>query len=202
LAPCSFLDLDAENGAQEDISIYIDLLTERLSKINNEAGKKESDALFNSYLLNEIKSQDDAIKQVMSISGLLIGAYATVMVNSIGKIPSGLLNNTILIHLQDTTGPKYAYILLIIPLLLWFYALLSSVLNLSPSIKRWHHYESSNNTNYQLGGENSIRPFLIETAQRKYRTYKISSITMIIGLMVAIGIAIGIAIVMLSVPTE
>lgn len=202
MAPCQFLDLDEENGAQENRSVHKDSLRERQSIIKNMADKKENGALFNNYLLNEIKAQDDAIKQVMSISGLLIGAYATVMVNSIGKIPLGLLNNTIGIRLtnivQDTTGfiVQYFYLIFFAPLLLWMYAFMISVMNLSPSTKKWPFCESSGNTNYKLEEENFISAFLIETAQRKFRIYKISSFTMVAGLLFAIVIAA------LSIPTE
>jgi hypothetical protein len=189
------LDLDEENGAQENKSLYRDSLRERSSVFYNEADKKENDALFNSYLLNEIKAQDDAIKQVMSISGLLIGAYATVMVNSIEKIPSSLLNNVIWIRsaniTQDTTLPGvHTFIpFFLVPLFFWIYALAISVMSLSPSAKKWPRFESSGNINCQLGGKNFISAFLIETAQRKFRTYQISSLMMVMGLMTAIIIA-------------
>lgn len=203
MAPCQFLDLDEENAAQENAPMYIDSLRERLSTSNNEANKKENDALLNSYLLNEIEAQDDAIKHIMSISGLLIGAYATVMVSSIGKVSLDLLNNTIWLSLatiaQDATGlsvNSFYLIIFLFPLVFWFVALAISVMNLSPSSNKLPCCELSSNIYCQRDGENFIKNFLIETAQRKYRTYKISSLVMVMGLMTAIVIA------MLSIPIK
>jgi urea transporter len=196
------LDLDEENATQENTSTYVDNLREQSSISNDESNKKENDSLFNNYLLNEIKAQDDAIKHVMSISGLLIGAYATVMVSSIGKISLDLLNSTSWISLanirQDTTRPSLNifYLILLFPLVFWFVALAISVMNLSPSSNKLPFCELSSNIFCQLDKENFIKKFLIEIAQRKYRTYKISSLIMVMGLMTAIVIA------MLSMPIK
>lgn len=204
MAPCHFLDLDEENEAHESLFAYRNRFRERLSRVKRETDKKENRALFFSYLLNEIKAQDDAIRHIMSISGLLIGAYATVMVNSIGKIPTGLLNNTTWIRLFDTTqeaswfNMQSFYFIILFPLFIWMYGIMISVMILSPTTNKWSLCDSSSNINisYKLDEENFITAFLIETAQRKYRTYKISSIMMVAGLILAIFNA------MLSLPTE
>jgi hypothetical protein len=203
LAPCQFLDLDEENGAQENRSVHKDSLRERQSIIKNMADKKENGALFNNYLLNEIKAQDDAIKQVMSISALLIGAYATMIINSIGKIPTGLLNNTTCILLANTTQEKsclnmqnFYFIALFLPFIFWICAITISVMVLSPTANKWFFYESSRKINYKLDEENFLINFLIETTQLNYRKYQISSFLMVAGLMLAFFIA------MISLQTE
>jgi hypothetical protein len=199
LAPCKYLDLDKENGAQASIADDKDSAKEQLPSNNNEVYKTANNALFDSFLLNEIKAQDDAIRQVMSISGLLIGAYATVIVNGIGKIPASLLNNEIWIRLANITrgatgseSQNFYYWVFLIPLVFWIYALMISVMNLSPSTKKWPHSRLPGNINRQQ--DEGVVAFLMETAQSKYRTYKLSSLMIVLGLMAAIIIA------MLSMP--
>lgn len=161
---------------------------------NNGANKTVDNVLFNNFLLNEIKAQDDAIRQVMSISALLIGAYATVVANSFGKLSTSSLNDTIWIHLVDikqgTIGSvlQFFYLIFLIPILIWTLTLWISVMNLSPSAKTWPYSELPDSNHKQ--DEALVLAFLMKTAQIKYRTYRLSSITMVLGLMTAISIVI------------
>ena len=194
MVPCEYLDLDEENGGQESTTEGKYSLKEKLISNNNEANKTVGDVLFNSFLLNEIKAQDDAFRQVMSISALLIGAYATVIVNSFGKLSTNSLNDTIWICLVDikqgTTGSELQifYPIFLIPILIWTSTLWISVMNLSPSTKMWPYSGLPDSNRKQ--DEALVVSFLMNTAQIKYRTYRLSSLMMVLGLMAAISIVI------------
>lgn len=193
MIPSEYLDLDEENGVQESITEGKYSSKEKLIS-NNGTNKTVDNVLFNNFLLNEIKAQDDAIRQVMSISALLIGAYATVIANSFGKLSTSSLNDTIWIHLVDikqgTIGSElqFFYLIFLIPILIWTLTLWISVMNLSPSAKTWPYSELPDSNHKQ--DEALVLAFLMKTAQIKYRTYRLSSIMMVLGLMTAISIVI------------
>ena len=63
--------------------------------------------LFNDFILNEIKTKEDALKQLMSIDALLIGAYSAVWFGLISKVD------------KDNQLTDIAPYLLISPIIIW-----------------------------------------------------------------------------------
>lgn len=162
---------DQKNKAREGKKSDNEAVTEEISKKIDKDSEVLNHSLCNSYLLNEIKAQDDAIRQVMSICTLLMSAYSAIIINIIKEIPADSVNNKILIILS-------------LPLLIWILGFFISVMNLNPTSKNWPP-----NVLYETTNQKAI-DFLFETEKRKYRAYKLSSTFMILGLAVAFIIAI------------
>jgi hypothetical protein len=147
-----------------------------MQKNNYQSEAYKADELFNDFLLNEIKSQDDYIRQLMNISYLLIGIYTNVIVNHNEKIKvysdsflisvnnashNFTLQNNITLTNFDKGATAFGGLLfsfiLIFPVILWLYALANSIMNSRPSINR------------QQGAE-LVVPFLKEKALLRRKT--------------------------------
>ncbi len=53
-----------------------------------EPDTKDDRTLFNNFWLNEIKSKDDSIRTLMSVSAVLVGVYTTIVLANIDKLIS------------------------------------------------------------------------------------------------------------------
>lgn len=185
-------NIDQKNKAIDGKGIDNEDVTEYLSKKIDKSDDIFNHSLFNSYLLNEIKAQDDAIRQVMSICILLISAYSAIIINIIGGRDS--MNDNIWVHLANVTQSSIFNTqdnnsIIFLPLLIWILGIYISVMNLNPTSRNWPLNVLHESANQKLH-EKKVIDFLIETGKRKYRTYKLSSFMMVLGLTVAFFIAI------------
>lgn len=120
-----------------DESVVPDNRTKQDTDIDNTDNSAALD-----FLINAVKTQDDSIRQVMSITGLIIGAYATVVANNYDEISDAI--HLFISHvIEDMVGPFYAQIhtrfdaltitFISIPLLIWLFALVRASKALHPT---------------------------------------------------------------------
>jgi hypothetical protein len=97
-----YIDVSEESETQETIAENQNHAIERLiDHLTNKTTESATRTLLNNLLLNEIKAQEDSIKQVINITIILLGAYATVFANTIGKIPLDAISDKINIYKQE-----------------------------------------------------------------------------------------------------
>lgn len=73
---------------------------------------------WNEFLLIEIKAKDDALRQLMSIDALLIGAYVAVLLNNINQIAALPIIQKIYRESYATYG-TLVIIIILLPITLW-----------------------------------------------------------------------------------
>jgi hypothetical protein len=109
LAPCVFVDVDEENEMQGNA-------IESTSGANECDNKQIYNSNYENYWLNEIKSQEDTARQIMSISVLLLVGFIAAIANNNDKLINlyhYTLNESLLFK-GDTSYWPYETILMIL----------------------------------------------------------------------------------------
>jgi hypothetical protein len=159
------MDPDNENGVQNNTP-------KQLAYANNGENSAAID-----FLINAVKSQDDSIRQVMNITGIILGVYVTVVANNYDRIT--VPQRTALLE------PDVIKItLLSVPAIIWIASLIKAVTALHPTspsnglnpLRLRHHIEP-------VIPENRVtREFLAKLIDKKYRLLVVTTITTLLGL--------------------
>lgn len=135
--------------------------------------------LFNEFMLNEIKAKEDTMKQLISVSVLLIGAYTTIILSLASSI-SSLLPGPSRINNYPDSLPEWIgaaivcvglVAIFIFPPLIWYEGIRNMIKGFKP-IK---------SINGLLDHKNSGR-LLIEINDGKYKKLRIGSDNLLGGL--------------------
>jgi tetratricopeptide (TPR) repeat protein len=126
---------------------------------NNEDGnltdntRDAGEVLFNDYLLNEIRSQEDSAKQLVSVNSVLIGIYIAFMANSLTLEAARML-------LLFMPYPKYSVYIVLAPIASWCISIIYCCRVLNPKVeiskllinkeKRLNHLNDITNFKYNL----------------------------------------------------
>jgi tetratricopeptide (TPR) repeat protein len=93
------------------------------------ANTKFDGTLFYNYILNEIRSQEDAAKQLISVNSVLIGVYIAFMANS-------LTLEAIRTFLIFIPYPKYSVYIVLLPIVSWFSSIIYCGRILDPRVEK------------------------------------------------------------------
>ena len=152
-------------------------------------------ALISEYWLNEIKSQDDAIRHMINAAVIILGVYFTVIVNNIDKLftfPSILydstytVNNTTYftynnVNTHSLTTTIEILLIIMVPAFCWILCLRKAMIALCPSDK-------DKKTRILLDNNDSSTEFLIDKTMKKHEIYKESYKLFLMGIIALIVI--------------
>lgn len=165
----------------------------QFADVNNGEKSAAIETVAYNFLINAVKTQDDSIRQVMNITGLILGVYVTIVANNYDKI-------TVADPQSDVLGHGIIRItLLSIPAIIWMVGLLNAVSALHPTGHRkvltpLSHlfYEIPVMPKYEFMREFLVKPvmpenelmreFLVKLIERKYRLLVVTNFTTLLGL--------------------
>jgi len=139
---------------------------------DNSVNLSENNNTIKIFILNELKSQDDSIRHIASLSALLLSIYFAFISNQTEYISSLLYNMYNPLNVSQYNSQNYSLLLLIsTPTIFYIYALLNTLMSLKPCPK-----------SHMIHSKSMAQEFLLKMLIRKYNIYRRSGLALVFGL--------------------
>lgn len=148
------------------------------------------------FFINAIKSQDDSIRQVMSITGLILGAYVTIVANNYDKLTSWISSVLSSVNVMYHTLPFLrpfvqpflnplavnTVVLLSVPAVMWLGTFFIAIIALHPTTQTATLKAILEAPPMKTPPKDKQIDFLIEIAENKYGAVRLAIYLMVFGL--------------------